>query len=385
MARKRQRGQDKPEHIKDRQLEPTTVFHHYALWVLSQGTHSNVIPVERVQRGHVLYFRVPQRSMDLFEYYKTHALSLPEIMDIVGQVLDGLIFLHSLGLVHRDIKLENVVVSGEGKIIVEIIDFDMSREIGTQMVDIGGTPGYVPPCRKLHCTCGKSLNACTCVKHVVNTYDDLWSSGIMLFCMVTGFLPWQKVYSALSGSFGDDDSFAFFRANGVFPLWKNQKGMWQKLHGTISAICCYVFNAYLRGTLTATSTWKVNEVLKNVSFIREEMDDDKCVSSLTLVEMCEFLRAHFGNMYQVQSMMHDIDRQHHRRVPGATRDLSWNFEKELEVLIEHNQNCAWMLHELMGLNTIEEVFKRLNDIQYQECCDNLPPILNLDCQWIEMA
>jgi hypothetical protein len=172
----------------------------------------------------------------------------------------------------------------------------------------------------------------------------------------------------------EDPPLTYFRTHGVFPLWQDNNGVLFKLHGTISAICTYIFNGYLHGTLTATSAEKVEEVLEKVSF----MPEMKCVSSLTSEQMCEFLRAHLGNMYQVIKMLHANDRRRHRRVPGATRDLSSNWwGKELEVLIEHNQNCASMLNELGRLNTIKLVFERLKEVPFLEECARLPPIVDL--------
>lgn len=58
---------------------------------------------------------------DLFAIVMTGKMSRDEITCCTLQILSGVLYLHSMGLAHRDLKLDNVVVNEHG--IMKIIDF----------------------------------------------------------------------------------------------------------------------------------------------------------------------------------------------------------------------------------------------------------------------
>ncbi|EAY04711.1 CAMK family protein kinase [Trichomonas vaginalis G3] len=94
------------------------------------------------------------------------------------QILETVHYIHSQGIAHRDLKLENIMLDEFGHI--KIIDFGFSRfvEKGEMFMTPCGSPAYAPP-------------------EVIDgeKYDgklaDLWSLGVILFALVTGELPWK--------------------------------------------------------------------------------------------------------------------------------------------------------------------------------------------------
>ena len=62
-------------------------------------------------------------GQDLFDRVEGEPDGLPshEVRSLLGQISDGLSFLHGQGIVHRDIKDENVILDGEGH--CQLIDF----------------------------------------------------------------------------------------------------------------------------------------------------------------------------------------------------------------------------------------------------------------------
>lgn len=62
-------------------------------------------------------------GQDLFEFVELHpdGLAPPSIRHILSQIADALYFLHEHGIVHRDIKDENIVLDHAGN--VQVIDF----------------------------------------------------------------------------------------------------------------------------------------------------------------------------------------------------------------------------------------------------------------------
>ena len=114
---------------------------------------------------------------DLFDYIvdKQH-LESQEAAYIFHQILDGIEYLHSHSVTHRDLKPENLLLDEKGDI--KIIDFGLSNEYrsGQMLTTMCGSPCYVSP---------EMLQR--------QPYDgvkvDLWASGVILFAMLFGFLP----------------------------------------------------------------------------------------------------------------------------------------------------------------------------------------------------
>ena len=106
-----------------------------------------------------------------------HKLPLEQAIDIAKAVCQGLVFAHSKGIIHRDIKPGNVWLSGDGT--AKIGDFglavalDLSRL--TQHGMMVGTVSYMPPEQAM----GGEVTA----------KADLYSLGAMLYEMVTGRPP----------------------------------------------------------------------------------------------------------------------------------------------------------------------------------------------------
>jgi len=110
-------------------------------------------------------------------------LSIDEVVAITLQVAEGLQEAHEKGIVHRDIKSENIIVTTKGK--VKIIDFGVAKLLrGSQHQETGqriGTGPYMSP---------EQLWG----EEEVDHRADIWSLGVVLYEMLTGHLPFEAVY-----------------------------------------------------------------------------------------------------------------------------------------------------------------------------------------------
>lgn len=107
----------------------------------------------------------------------SHALTPRQALEVMDPIVEGLAAAHGAGIVHRDVKPENVLISHEGW--VKIGDFGLSRAV-TTTTNTGtllGTVGYIAP----ELVNGEGGDA----------RSDIYSAGIMLFELLTGEQPFQ--------------------------------------------------------------------------------------------------------------------------------------------------------------------------------------------------
>lgn len=106
-------------------------------------------------------------------------LSPGRAADILGQAADGLVAAHAAGIVHRDVKPSNIMLSSAGT--VKLTDFGIARAEAdaalTQTGLVTGSPGYLAP----EVASGSSPSPAS----------DVWSMGATMFHALSGSAPYQ--------------------------------------------------------------------------------------------------------------------------------------------------------------------------------------------------
>ncbi|GLW97321.1 serine/threonine-protein kinase [Microtetraspora sp. NBRC 16547] len=146
-------------------------------------SHPNVIVVHDVieEDGRPWIIMQLVRSRSLGQVIREHGPLVPERVASIGlQVLDALCTAHAEGVLHRDVKPENVLLADDGRVV--LTDFGiatMPEEAGLTMTGVvTGTPAYLPPER---------LNG-----DPATPESDLWSLGATIYAAVEGRAPFDR-------------------------------------------------------------------------------------------------------------------------------------------------------------------------------------------------
>jgi serine/threonine protein kinase len=172
---------------------------------MKQLDHENTIKLhEFFQTNNNLYFIMEYiNGGTLSDYLSSYKLktgkpfSQKMIQHFVKQIVQGLIYIHSKNIIHRDLKLDNILLSFPSKIpkenreysqaTVKIIDFGLSTQ-KTFAMSNPGTPAYMDPIIL------QKYNKSGGIKRF-RLYDkkaDIWSLGAITYEMLTG----QNIFQA---------------------------------------------------------------------------------------------------------------------------------------------------------------------------------------------
>ncbi|KAF2103531.1 kinase-like protein [Rhizodiscina lignyota] len=146
--------------------------------------HGNIIETMDIVHEKGSWYEVMEYApYDLFAIVMTGKMSREEVTCCTLQILSGVTYLHGMGLAHRDLKLDNVVVNDQG--IMKIIDFGSAavfrypfeNELVLASGIVGSDPYLAPEVYDLP------------------KYDpqptDIWSLAIIFCCMTLRRFPWK--------------------------------------------------------------------------------------------------------------------------------------------------------------------------------------------------
>lgn len=153
------------------------------LQILAQLKHPHIVEyVESVIENERPYLVCEYCPFDFFEWIQSETRPLPLLNYYYSQLIGGVNYLHSLGIAHRDLKIDNLCL--DKNMQLKIIDFgfatyfrnpDNSERLST---GVCGSDPYVAP-------------EVLVDSHYDPSRADVWSLGIIYICMVSRSFPWD--------------------------------------------------------------------------------------------------------------------------------------------------------------------------------------------------
>ncbi len=152
--------------------------------------HPNILTIHEVGEADGVRFIATEfiDGQTIQELIARRELTLSEILDIAKQIVSGLATAHAAGIVHRDIKPDNIMRRRDG--LVKILDFGIAKLLEVPASDahagaamftetgaVVGTVGYMSPEQ------ARGL--------AIDERTDIWSFGVVLYQMLTHRLPFS--------------------------------------------------------------------------------------------------------------------------------------------------------------------------------------------------
>lgn len=147
--------------------------------------HQNICTVHEIDEsdnGHLFIVMACYEGDSLRNRITRGKPDLPEALDIVMQAAEGLARAHSHGIVHRDVKPENLMLTSDS--VVKIIDFGLAKSGQvSHLTQVGATVGTI-----------SYMSPEQARGEQVDHRTDIWALGVIFYELVMGELPFKGEY-----------------------------------------------------------------------------------------------------------------------------------------------------------------------------------------------
>ena len=153
---------------------------------LNHPNIAHVYAIEEVKnsRGESELFIVMEYidGKDLKKKLKEGPISIDKAVEIATQIAGGLEAAHKKGIIHRDIKSQNIMITNDGN--AKIMDFGLAKISGrSQLTKEGSTVGTIAYMAPEQATNGD-----------IDSRTDIWAFGVVLYELLTGHQPFEAQY-----------------------------------------------------------------------------------------------------------------------------------------------------------------------------------------------
>ena len=284
---------------------------------------------------------------------------------IFSQLLDGIEAIHNSNIVHRDIKLDNIMLSGNDYSL-KFVDFGFATEKSNgYLTTFLGTPNYAAP--EIHLK-----------QKYLGVYEDIFSLGVTLFIIVTGHLPFLL-------SIPNDPLYQYI-------VWGDYFNYWRKRNIKVSHSFMELFDNLIafdpsqrpsiseirKSKWMQETNWSLLPSLKQEYFKREDIKTNICISKQNIKKSFnkEIINNNKGKnadeiLLKIKEekkieVINDIKRQlfslNNQFVNNKIEKNNIETEKMIEEEKNINNNIFNNKNNLQGFIKIKMNYKNLNSI-----------------------
>ncbi|MHC4489755.1 MAG: serine/threonine protein kinase, partial [Planctomycetota bacterium] len=161
-----------------------------ALALLDHPNIAHVHDAGTTEAGRPYFVMEYVKGLSITEHCDRHKLTIEDRLNLFRQVCLAVHHGHQKGIIHRDIKPSNILVSTQDdQVIPKIIDFGVAKALAqpltertlvTEQGQLFGTPEYMSP------------EQADMANEDIDTRSDIYSLGVLLYVLLTGFLPFDS-------------------------------------------------------------------------------------------------------------------------------------------------------------------------------------------------
>jgi serine/threonine protein kinase len=173
-----------PELTRDEEAKERFIQEAQSASALQHNNICNIHDIDVTPDGQMFIVMDCYEGETLKQVISNKQLAVSQVIDIAIQIAQGLHKAHEKGIIHRDIKPGNIIITNDG--MVKILDFGLAKLAGqsrlTKTGSTVGTAAYMSPEQ------AQGIE--------VDHRTDIWSLGVVLFEMLTGKLPFRGDHEA---------------------------------------------------------------------------------------------------------------------------------------------------------------------------------------------
>lgn len=160
--------------------------------ILRRLDHPNIVKLKSFYEDPDNYYLVMELvpGGDLMDFVAAHgAIGEDATQVITKQILRAIAYVHKMGISHRDLKPDNILIMQDDPILVKITDFGLAKisDSTTFMKTFCGTLAYVAP----EVITGKFDASQTGSRNNYSCLVDIWSLGCLVYVLLTAHLPFN--------------------------------------------------------------------------------------------------------------------------------------------------------------------------------------------------